>query len=185
VLFFSDHGCHFRTRNGEYKRSPHDSSIRIPLVAQGPGFDRGAVVSQLVSLIDIPPTLLDLAGASIPAALRGNSLLGLFDERAMRWQRDVFVQVSEAEVGRALRTERWLYAVHAPDKVGWKDPASDRYVEQFLYDLEDDPWQQENLVGSGEHRAVREEMRERLVRRMREAGEPEPRIEPVPTRVVF
>jgi hypothetical protein len=35
ILFFSDHGCHFRTRNDEYKRSCHESSIRIPCVARG------------------------------------------------------------------------------------------------------------------------------------------------------
>ena len=32
VLFTSDHGCHSKTRNTEYKRSPHDSSVHIPLV---------------------------------------------------------------------------------------------------------------------------------------------------------
>ncbi|HWC16979.1 MAG TPA: sulfatase-like hydrolase/transferase, partial [Terriglobales bacterium] len=38
VVFLSDHGCHFRTRNPEYKRSGHESSIHIPLVIAGPGF---------------------------------------------------------------------------------------------------------------------------------------------------
>ena len=37
ILYFSDHGTHFKTRNGEYKRSCHDASIRIPLIASGPG----------------------------------------------------------------------------------------------------------------------------------------------------
>jgi hypothetical protein len=41
VVFASDHGCHFRTRNSEHKRSCHDASIRVPLALQGPGFDGG------------------------------------------------------------------------------------------------------------------------------------------------
>ncbi|WJH34456.1 sulfatase-like hydrolase/transferase [Paenibacillus sp. CC-CFT747] len=54
VLFTSDHGCHFKTRNGEYKRSAHESSIRIPAAIYGPGFMQGGQVRQLVSLLDIP-----------------------------------------------------------------------------------------------------------------------------------
>ena len=41
VLFTSDHGCHFKTRNAEYKRSCHESSIRVPTALQGPGLDGG------------------------------------------------------------------------------------------------------------------------------------------------
>lgn len=181
VLFLSDHGCHFRTRNAEYKRSPHDSSIRIPLVAQGPGFEGGGIVDELASLIDIAPTLLERAGAPIPETFRGRSLLGLLDGSATSWPDDVFIQISESQVGRAIRTKKWLYSVHAPDKEGWKEPASDRYIEEYLYDLEEDPWQLLNLVRQDGLRTVREEMRGRLLARMRRAGEAEPRIRPAST----
>ena len=40
VVFTSDYGNHFKTRNSEYKRSCHESSIHIPAAAQGPGFNR-------------------------------------------------------------------------------------------------------------------------------------------------
>src|SRR5690606_4556048 len=66
VLFTSDHACHFKTRNGEYKRSWHDSSIRVPTALYGPGFRSGGQVRELVSLIDLPPTLLDAAGIPVP-----------------------------------------------------------------------------------------------------------------------
>ena len=46
ICFFSDHGCTFRTRIGEYKRCPHDSAIRVPFILAGPGFDRAAAVSE-------------------------------------------------------------------------------------------------------------------------------------------
>ena len=77
VLFTSDHGNHFRTRNSEYKRSCHDSSIRVPTVLSGPGFRGGGEVQELVSLIDLPPTLLDAAGLEVPAAMQGRSIVPL------------------------------------------------------------------------------------------------------------
>ena len=66
VLFTSDHGCHFKTRNAEYKRSCHESSIRVPTMFHGPGFMGGGDRPELVGLIDLPPTLLDAAGLPVP-----------------------------------------------------------------------------------------------------------------------
>ena len=71
VLFTSDHGSHFKTRNAEYKRSGHDASIRVPTFLTGPGFTGGGKVQQLVSLVDLPPTLLDAAGLEIPVRNAG------------------------------------------------------------------------------------------------------------------
>jgi len=50
IVFFSDHGCTFRTRLGEYKRSPHDASIRVPMIFAGPGFDHATALDEIVSL---------------------------------------------------------------------------------------------------------------------------------------
>ena len=80
-------------------------------------------------------------------------------------------------MGRAVRTHRWKYAVDAPDKSGGKDAGSDHYIEQYLYDLEADPYELRNLIGLNSHSSVRNIMRERLIRRMVEAEEPEPTIE--------
>jgi arylsulfatase A-like enzyme len=66
VLFTSDHACHFKTRNSEYKRSCHESSIRVPTALIGPGFDSRGQIRELVSLIDLPPTLLNAAGIHVP-----------------------------------------------------------------------------------------------------------------------
>src|SRR5205823_2059312 len=79
VFYTCDHGCHFRTRNAEYKRSCHEASIRVPALASGPGVARGRVVEQMVSLIDFPPTLLDAAGVAVPAAMQGRSARRLWE----------------------------------------------------------------------------------------------------------
>jgi uncharacterized sulfatase len=180
VLYTSDHGSHFRTRNGEYKRSCHEASIRIPLIASGPGFRGGAVVDELVSLIDLPPTVLTAAGQTPEPAMRGRPLQPLVDGTAVDWPAEVFLQISESQVGRAIRTARWKYAVDAPDKHGWRDPSSDHYVEQYLYDLDADPHERNNLVRDPAYAGVRAQLAETLKRRMVEAGETTPAISPAP-----
>jgi arylsulfatase A-like enzyme len=180
VIYTSDHGCHFCTRNGEYKRSCHDDSIRVPMLACGPGFPGGGVVRELVSLIDLPPTVLAAAGAPVPGFMRGSPLQPLAAGDAGGRPEEVFVQISESQVGRAIRTARWKYSVMAPDEKGWQVPDAEAYVEDFLYDLEADPWERSNLVADPALADVRAELASRLKRRMVAAGEAEPAISPRP-----
>ncbi|MEJ7838916.1 MAG: sulfatase-like hydrolase/transferase, partial [Thermomicrobiales bacterium] len=101
VLFTSDHGCHFKTRNPEYKRSCHEASIRVPTVLTGPGFNGGGRIPELVSLVDLPPTLLDAAGIDVPDSMQGRSILPLLNGRGgEEWPKEVFVQISESQIGR-------------------------------------------------------------------------------------
>lgn len=180
VLFASDHGCHFKTRNGEYKRSCHESSIRVPVALQGARFAGGGRVAELVSLLDLPPTLLDAAGIPVPPQMRGRSILPLLRGEREDWPPDVFVQISESQVGRAIRTRRWKYGVVAPDKDPIHDPGSDHYVETYLYDLEADPHELANLAGRKSHAEISAQLRERLIRAMVAAGEAAPVIEAPP-----
>ena len=182
ILFTSDHGCHFKTRNAEYKRSCHESSIRVPTALQGPGFEGGGQIRQLVSLVDLPPTLLDAAGLPIPEEMEGRSILPLVRGATAEWPEEVFIQVSESQVGRAVRTQRWKYSIVAPDKDGNRDSTSDHYVEECLYCMETDPYELTNLIGLASHQEVAAIMRERLIRRMVEAGEAAPTIDPAPAR---
>ena len=179
VLFTSDHGCHFKTRNSEYKRSCHESSIRVPTVFAGPGFRGGGEIHELVSLIDLPPTLLDAAGIPVPEEMQGRSLKPLLrGSTDPDWPGDVFVQISESHVGRALRTRRWKYAVTAPDADGLKDAGACTYHETHLYDLEVDPHELRNLVGSQAHRELCDRLAARLLARMVAVGEEPPTIVP-------
>src|SRR5699024_7266362 len=131
-----DHGCHFKTRNHEYKRSCHESSIRTPTAFIGPGFNQGGQKKELVSLIDLPPTLLDAAGIEVPKEMSGRSILPLVHGDKSDWKDEVFIQISESQVGRAIRTKRWKYSVSDPTKDRIHDSKSDHYIEEFLYDLE-------------------------------------------------
>ena len=89
---------------------------------------------------------------------------------------EVFIQISESQVGRAIRTKKWKYSVYAPGKDGRNDSAGDLYAEQYFYDLENDPNELNNLVSDPVYKKVRSELAERLKKRMVEAGEKEPVI---------
>ncbi|WP_246064676.1 sulfatase-like hydrolase/transferase, partial [Nonomuraea longispora] len=178
VAYTSDHGNHFKTRNGEYKRSCHDASLRVPLALRGPGFDGGGAISRPVSTLDLPPTLLEAAGLPVPASMQGRSFLPLVLDPRAPWPEEAFFQVSESEVGRGIRTSRWKYYAVAEDADPWDVPAATRYREQALYDLDNDPHELVNLAGRASHARVAAELRERLVRRIVAAGETEPVIEP-------
>jgi len=176
VVYTSDHGCHFKTRNSEYKRSCHDSSIRVPTGFTGPGFIGGGRLQEMVSLVDIAPTILDAAGIPVPEQMEGRSILPLIRREKVDWPEEVFVQISESGIARAVRTKRWKYCVEVKD-AKWPFPSSsDHYTEAYLYDLESDPYELRNLIGYKSHQKVAAVMRERLLRRMREAGEAEPEI---------
>jgi len=182
IIYTSDHGSHFCTRNSEYKRACHDGCARIPMIACGPGFEGGKVIDELVSLIDVPPTFLSCAGIPQPQTFRGRPLQELADGTATDWPNEVFMQISESIVARAIRTKKWKYSVWVPEEnefgLGRVQPGSDVYHEEYLYDLENDPHERSNLVRDPAYADVRAELAETLKRRMAEAGEAVPKILP-------
>ena len=70
-VFFSDHGCHFMTRNEEYKRSTHNSSLRVPMLIDGPGFETGRQIPEMTAIINLAPTLLEACGGAGAGELEG------------------------------------------------------------------------------------------------------------------
>ncbi|MCD6407515.1 sulfatase-like hydrolase/transferase [bacterium] len=167
IIYTTDHGCHFKTRNTEYKRSCHESSVRIPLIISGGRIPSG-VIKDMVCTIDIPATILDMAGVNIPEEFEGESLLPVIEGKKRLERKEIFIQISEYMVGRAIRTERWKYCVVAPDKSGVKDSFSENYIEYQLYDLYSDPYELVNLAGREEYKEVAGYLRERLKKKIEE-----------------
>lgn len=169
--FFSDHGCHFMTRNGEYKRSTHNSSVRVPFIVDGPGFNRAQQVSELVGIIDFAPTLLKAAGLTPPASWKGSNLLPLLDgvEARKAWPNKHLIQISESMTARAIRTKEWTYCV--ADISGAKKASSPTYIEWQMYDQKNDPHELVNLAGRKEYLAKAKELKAELLQLMHAAGE--------------
>ena len=176
-VFMSDHGCHFMTRNGEYKRSAHNSSIRVPLIIDGPGFVGAQQVPELTGIIDIAPTLLDAAGLTPPSSWKGRSVLPLLNDAAAReaWPNKQLVQISESMTARAIRTPDWTYCV--ADISGAKNASSPVYREWQMYDQRNDPHELINLAGRKEYAGEAKLLKADLLDMLKYAGEGLPQIQ--------
>jgi arylsulfatase A-like enzyme len=176
LLYTTDHGCHFKTRNDEYKRSCHESSVRLPTAVVGPGFTSGGRRKEICSLLDLPPTLLDAAGVRVPKCMQGRSIMPVLRGEGSDWEDVAYIQISESQVGRAIRTRRWKYGVVAEGLHGGKVGSAETYTETYLYDLETDPYELTNLAGVKSHRKIASQLREIILRKFAEAGEKQPEI---------
>ena len=171
ILFASDHGSHFLTRNrddhlngyDDYKRSCHDACLHVPLVIAGGPYRGGRAVEELVSTASLPKTILALAGVDVGDAMIGENLLDVVEKKADNRPNEIFAQISESRVGRCIRTARYTYSVYAPGVNGGAEAASDRYADDFLYDMEQDPHQLNNVVADPAYAQVKAELRERLL----------------------
>jgi arylsulfatase A-like enzyme len=177
-VFLSDHGCHFMTRNAEYKRSPHNASIRVPLIAQGPGFDTGQEIPDIIGNIHVMPTLLDAAGIKVPASVKGKTVMPLLSDPQARkeWENVELIQISESMTARAIRTKDWCYCVVDRDPKSMTKPSSTHYDEYLFYDEAGDPYELVNLAGRQEYRAQANVLKDQLKQLIVSAGEPEPEI---------
>lgn len=177
IIYTSDHGSHFKTRNPEYKRSCHESSTHTPLIIKGGGFEGGKKEERLSSLIDIPPTLLSLADIPIPKEYMGVDLTEQINDETKK--RDcVFIQISEATNSRAIRTDRYKYSVKDASPIGYIHHSSKVYFEDYLFDLDNDPIEKNNLVRDPKYAEVRAELKQKLIEQMVKAGEKSPKILP-------
>ena len=174
IIYTSDHGCHFKTRNLEYKRSCHESSTHTPLIIKGGGFEGGKRDDRLVSLIDMPPTMLSMAGIDIPDYYKGVDLT----DNSLERRKCVFMQISESQCGRAVRTDRFKYSVRDIKPSGYLHMNSSVYFEDYLYDLKKDPNEKVNLIKNPKYAHVRQELKYLLIEEMQKAGEEIPVIFP-------
>lgn len=89
---------------------------------------------------------------------------------------EVFAQISESRVGRAIRTADYAYSVYAPGINGGAQPAADLYADDFFYDLKKDPYELNNLIDDPAYTQVKQELRKKLLKWIRHAENAEPEI---------
>ena len=184
IIFISDHGCHFLTRNrddhlngyDDYKRSMHDACLRVPLVITGGEFSGGKVVTDLVSTASLPKTLLGIAGVDIGDEMIGENLADVVNRKDPDRPNEIFAQISESRVGRVVRTADYAYSVYAPGINGGAQAAADLYADDFLYDLKKDPLELTNLIHDPAYTQVKLEMRQKLLKWIWNAEKAEPTI---------
>lgn len=184
LIFASDHGSHFRTRNrdshlngyDDYKRSCHDSCLRVPLVIAGGPYRGGITVGELVSTESLPKSILAMAGVDVGDRMIGENLLDVVERKEIGRPNRIFAQISESRVGRVIRTADYLYSVYAPGLNGGEAAASDLYEDDFLYDLKKDPSQLTNLIDDEAYREIKKDLRNQLLEWIQKAEGASPRL---------
>ncbi len=129
LIFTSDHGEMAGEHRQVYKMSLYEPSVRVPLIVTGPGLAAGARVDAPVSLVDIYPTLMDMAGLATPAGLDGHSLMPELSGRPSSrpdWALAEFHDTACSTGSFMLRRGDWKYVAY----VGY---------EPQLFNLREDP----------------------------------------------
>ena len=160
VVFVSDHGYLLGEHRMWKKARLWEEAIRVPLIISAPGTGRNTNCEHIVELLDLYPTITELAGLPPEPHAQGQSLTGLLDDpRATLSRTDAMIQVSK---GFGLRRGKWAYMWYPPGKKQKQEGA-------MLYDMERDPGQLTNLVTSPEHASIRKRIHERLMQRIEAA----------------
>lgn len=143
VVIFGDHGYEFGEKHNWSKGSLREGSAHVPLVITGPGIAPQQTCTHPVSLLDLYPTLVELAGLPAKSGLDGVSLVPLIKNPAAPWERPALTTAGFKN--HSLRTDRWRYIRYA-------DGAEE------LYDHAKDPLERTNLANQPESAKIKAEL---------------------------
>lgn len=157
IILSSDNGYFLGERGFAGKWLMHDVSIRVPLIIYDPRFPlsrKGRIREELALNIDIPATILDMAGLETPSSMEGTSLIPVLGKKAREWRQEVFCEhlwdKAEIPQSECIRTLRWKY-IRYPQHPDFEE----------LYDLQSDPKEIHNLVSEAVYSSVLKELREK------------------------
>lgn len=142
IMLVSDHGWHLGEKKHWCKGAIWEQTTHVPFMVRGPGIKPGGVCTQPVSLIDVYPSLVDLAGIKIPDWLDGTSIKPQLANPLAK--RGAAIS-SYGEGNTSIRTERWRY-------IRYEDGSEE------LYDHRVDPNEWTNLANRPEHHGIKRQL---------------------------
>ncbi|WP_197976225.1 sulfatase family protein [Sphingomonas sp. CFBP 13733] len=168
VMFMGDNGFMFGEHGLIDKRNAYEESMRVPLIAYGPGvIQRGKTVTDMVANLDIAPTILDLAGVARPAQFSGVSFVPQLEGQAPArpWRSSLLYEYyweynyPQTPTTFALRGDRYkLIQYHGV------------WDTEELYDIQADPQETRNLIASKDLQPVVTAMRRDLFGQLNARG---------------
>ena len=167
VVYTSDHGEMMGSHNYMGKRFPHEESCKVPFLVRYPGVVRaGAKSDTLLGAIDLYPTLCGLAGVEVPGHCQGRDLSAAFRGESIREPEHAFlthvnIKGVPQPIFRGIRTRRHTYAVG--DEGRW-----------LLFDNQEDPYQQHNLVNDPSRANLMNELDGEILDYLKKAEDPYP-----------
>lgn len=156
VIFTSDHGFHLGEHSFWMKVSLHEESVRVPLIIKVPGEEPG-VCHSFAELIDLYPTIAELAGLKASEHLQGKSMVKVLKKPSKRLRKMAF-SVSQGGRSFLLRTKKWAYIQYNED--------AGAGIE--LFDMEKDSKQFNNLAQNPEYNKVVASFKKKLKRKLKE-----------------
>jgi N-sulfoglucosamine sulfohydrolase len=187
LIFTTDHGLAMPRA----KCTLYDPGIETALIMLAPalGLHGGRVFEELISNVDLVPTIADTLHLSPPPDLQGQSFARLLVGEAYTPRLEVFAEKTfhtAYEPQRAIRTPRYKLiwnveasivnvpadVMHSPIYPQMIDEITQERPPFELYDLMLDPLEQDNCVGDSAYAAIFDDLRGRLVRWLRETGDP-------------
>lgn len=153
IVFTSDHGDTLGDHGHSQKWTMYEGSVRVPAIVWGPGrIDAGLRVDGLVSLFDLGPTILELAGAPVPEWMEARSLLPALTGGTWEGRRFVFAEHARDMI---LTETAMMTMVRDAD---WKLVEFIDSDQGQLFDLRSDPGETTSLWDSPDHRQVKDEL---------------------------
>lgn len=146
----SDNGYLWGEHGVWSKTKPYEESVRVPLLVVVPGMEPRTDEHLVSAILDLGPTLYEIAGARGPS--QGRSLLPLLRDPSVSWREELFFEsygTNAISIWAGLRRGKWKYVRY------W-------YGEEELYDLEADPFELENRAGDAALEPVRAPLARRL-----------------------
>ncbi len=170
VVYTSDHGEMMGSQGRMGKRLPFEESCRVPFIARWPGaLPAGLERDTLLSPVDLYPSLCALTGLSVPAVCQGRDLSAAFrGQKIDEPESTILMHIDKANLAldeehpapvfRGVRTTRYTYAEHSGGP--W-----------LLFDNQEDPYQEHNLVTSPAQASLRGDLRGLLGEWLYRAGD--------------
>jgi arylsulfatase A-like enzyme len=167
VVLWGDHGWHLGDHGLWTKHTNFEEATRSPLIVSVPGMKSaaGARCDALVELVDIYPTLCELAGVAKPAELEGASFARLLERPDQGFKSAALSQFPRGKtlMGYSMRTERYRYTE-------WREKGTGKVTARELYDHEQDPREDENVAAREGNKQLVERLHAQMEAGWRGAG---------------
>ncbi len=175
IVYTSDQGFAIGERGFAWKVGPYEACMRMPLLVRMPGpFAKGDVCRHPVALVDLPPTFFALAGLPLPWEMHGHDLSPLLKNPRSQWDHPVLLEHFRWAFGQ--ETDRALTNDEATGGVPWWLTiwkGQHKYVRTLvpdeieeIYDFQNDPEEQNNLVGKAVGHPLLLQYREMLTKEL-------------------
>jgi iduronate 2-sulfatase len=146
VVLWGDHGWLLGEHNLWSKHYLLHDALRTTLIVSAPGYAKNTQTNAIVELIDIYPTLCDLAGIQIPENVAGKSMKEVLEKPESEHKKYAFSRFLK---GDSIISKDYIYTEYFSG-------------DRMLYHLENDPQENKNVANNSKYKHIADEMEQRL-----------------------